>query len=447
MPDATMAVILGSSAEIAAVAADRAANGWTAGGYRIFSFTVMSDGETIAGSDGLAFHEATIDLAGHSFILPAAMRDSGLAFTVTNSIAATVGTLTIDVPSGAVVSNDFISLRGNLTLIKTGAGGFIAAKSGQTYTGGTAISNGVFAVGANGDTGIIGPSGTVTVGEGATLDMCGKMNFGAFDFVLAGGTLASSALYAYSFHDNEGYAGHVGIASLTLTANSTVSIPAKCRYGVCNGRSRTAIDLGGHTLTFDLGDAGSDSAYFDIISADVENGTMVVNGYNGYSAIIPRYSVVATNNVTWRNSGRFLPIGGTTRIDLLNYDSHDAKETNEGNDGLHVWGVFTPHSTTYRGLTMEDGSTLDLSAMEVALPSVSPECSSFPLKFAENATVYVKVGERSLSKGAQLVSWTTPPENIGTVTFKRAVGERNFHVESRDDGLYYQPSGFMIIVK
>ena len=277
--------------------------------------------------------------------------------------------------------------------------------------------------------------------------MCGKMNFGAFDFVLAGGTLASSALYAYSFHDNEGYAGHVGIASLTLTANSTVSIPAKCRYGVCNGRSRTAIDLGGRTLTFDLGDAGSDSAYFDIISADVENGTMVVNGYNGYSTIIPRYSVVATNNVTWRNSGRFLPIGGTTRIDLLNYDSHDTKETNEGNDGLHVWGVFTPHSTTYRGLTMEDGSTLDLSAMEVALPSVSPECSSFPLKFAENATVCVKVGERSLSKGAQLVSWTTPPENIGTVTFKRAVGERNFHVESRDGGLYYQPSGFMIIVK
>ena len=447
MPDATMAVILGSSAEVAAVAADRAANGWTAGGYRIFSFTVMSDGETIAGFDGLAFHEATIDLAGHSFILPAAMRDSGLAFTVTNSIAATVGTLTIDVPSGAVVSNDFISLRGNLTLVKTGAGGFVAAKSGQTYTGGTAISNGVFAVGTNGDAGIIGPSGTVTVGEGATLDMCGKMNFGAFDFVLAGGTLASSALYAYSFHDNEGYAGHVGIASLTLTANSTVSIPAKCRYGVCNGRSRTAIDLGGHTLTFDLGDTSNDSAYFDIISADVENGTMVVNGYNGYSAIIPRYSVVATNNVTWRNSGRFLPIGGTTRIDLLNYDSHDTKETNEGNDGLHVWGVFTPHSTTYRGLTMEDGSTLDLSAMEVALPSVSPECSSFPLKFAENATVCVKVGERSLSKGAQLVSWTTPPENIGTVTFKRAVGERNFHVESRDDGLYYQPSGFMIIVK
>ena len=59
----------------------------------------------------------------------------------------------------------------------------------------------------------------------------------------------------------------------------------------------------------------------------------------------------------------------------------------------------------------------------------------------------MKVGERSLSKGAQLVSWTTPPENIGTVTFKRAVGERNFHVESRDDGLYYHPSGLMIIVK
>ena len=44
-------------------------------------------------------------------------------------------------------------------------------------------------------------------------------------------------------------------------------------------------------------------------------------------------------------------------------------------------------------------------------------CSNFPLKFAENATVYVKVGER------------------------------NFHVESRDDGLYYHPSGFMVIVK
>jgi hypothetical protein len=447
VPDATMTVILGSSAEIAAVVADRAANGWTAGGYRIFSFTVMSDGETIAGFDGLAFRDATIDLAGRSFILPAAMRDSGVAFTVTNSVAATAGALTIDVPADAVVTNGFITLRGNLTLIKTGAGGFFAAKPGQTYTGGTAISNGVFAVGANGDAGIIGPSGTVTVGEGATLDMRGKMNFGAFDFVLAGGTLTSSGLYEYRFHDNEGYAEHVGIASLTLTDNSTVSIPATCRYGVCNGRSRSAIDLGGHTLTFNLGDTGSDNAYFDIISADVENGTMVVNGYNGYSAIIPRYSVVATNNVTWRNCGRFLPIGGTTRVDLLNYDSYDTKETNEGDDGLHVYGVFTPHSSTYRGLTMEDGSTLDLSAMEVALPSVSPECPSYPLKFAENATVYVKVGERSLSKGVYLVSWTTPPENIGTVKFKRAVGERNFHVESRDDGLYCQLAGFLIIVR
>ena len=447
VPDATMAVVLGSSAEIAAVVADRAANGWTAGGYRIMSFTVMSDGDTIAGIDGLLFDGATIDLAGHAFTLPAMMRDSGVEFTVTNSIAATTGALTIDVPSGAVVSNDFISLRGNLTLIKTGAGGFVAAKTGQTYTGGTAISNGVFVVGATGNAGIIGPSGTVTVGEGATLDLCGKMNFSSFDFVLAGGTLTSSAMYAYSFHDNDGYAGHVGIASLALTADSTISIPASCRYGVCNGRSRTAIDLGGHTLTFDLGDTSSASAYFDIISADVENGTMVVNGYNGDSAVIPRYSVVATNNVTWRNGGRFLTIGATTRIDLLNYDSYDSKETNDGNDGLHVWGVFTPRSTTFRGHTMENGSTLDLSVMEVALPSVSPQCSNFPLKFAENATIYVKVGLRPLKKGDQLVSWTTPPENIGTVKFKRAAGERNFHVESRDDGLYYHSSGFMVIVK
>lgn len=49
-------------------------------------------------------------------------------------------------------------------------------------------------------------------------------------------------------------------------------------------------------------------------------------------------------------------------------------------------------------------------------------CSNFPLKFAENATIYVKVGLRPLKKGDQLVSWT-------------------------DAALYYHPSGFMAIVK
>ena len=75
------------------------------------------------------------------------------------------------------------------------------------------------------------------------------------------------------------------------------------------------------------------------------------------------------------------------------------------------------------------------------------------LKFADNATIRVKVDERPLHKGDYLVTWTaaSKPANLATVKFKCA-GGRSFRVAVDDDGegnggLRFIPTGMLIIVR
>ena len=51
-----------------------------------------------------------------------------------------------------------------------------------------------------------------------------------------------------------------------------------------------------------------------------------------------------------------------------------------------------------------------------------------------------------LIKVNPLISWTTPPENLGTLTFVKASGESGYALDRRDDGLYAL-RGFMVIMK
>ena len=97
---------------------------------------------------------------------------------------------------------------------------------------------------------------------------------------------------------------------------------------------------------------------------------------------------------------------------------------------------------------MMNGSTIDLSLREAALPLVSAftnENSDRTLKFADGAKVYVKLGGKRFT-GGKVISWESKPDNIGEVKFKSAPGERRCAFVAKDDGLYTM-TGLIVLVK
>ena len=417
LPDTTTTVIFGNSDEIAALLADRTANGWTAGGYKMTDFTVISDGYTFpAGFDFMLLGGLTLDLAGHDFTLPASMRDSGVAFTVTNSMAGTDGTLTVDIPADAAVTNDFITLSGNLEIVKAGAGEFFAAKTGQTYTGGTAISNGVFTVGGNGDTGVLGAGGALTVGAGATLEMNSKLNFLNFDLVLAGGTLANSAATPYVVPTTDST-----FSNICLTATSTILINTRYGFSSQQGDGRVRLDLGGNVFHF----VCDHLEFFDLKDVTIENGTIKTSISTSEFSL--RGDCIATNNVTFDVGSKFPLIGAAdTSVKLLNFINRVPLASYEyrDNDALTVYGAFKPITPYWHGLTMVDGATLDLSETEGAFSVVTKLQNATNLRFAEDATITVALTNRAdlaaiaASNAPYVVTWPSANLAPASVTFQ-----------------------------
>ena len=97
---------------------------------------------------------------------------------------------------------------------------------------------------------------------------------------------------------------------------------------------------------------------------------------------------------------------------------------------------------------MMDGSTIDLSLRESALPLVSAFTSNSAktLDFETNKTVFVKFGGYRASSSTPIISWTAKPADIDTVKFKTAPGERPCSFIKKDDGLYIM-RGFIILVR
>ena len=87
-------------------------------------------------------------------------------------------------------TNDAVKVAGNVRLVKMGAGTYLSAKSGQTYTGGTVVSNGVISVKGNGTTALLGMAGGNIVNNGTFDDTgttSGSGNSGNWNYATASG--------------------------------------------------------------------------------------------------------------------------------------------------------------------------------------------------------------------------------------------------------------------
>ncbi|MBQ3748575.1 MAG: hypothetical protein II863_14325, partial [Kiritimatiellae bacterium] len=117
----------------------------------------------------------------------------------------------------------------------------------------------------------------------------------------------------------------------------------------------------------------------------------------------------------------------------------DGESTFDGG-GTTVAGTLKPVAGTVSGVTLQDGATLDLSALSDAFSLDDNDIS-----FADGASITIDLGSRTASSRSPLVSWTVPPANLGTLKFVRAAGaSRGFVVKS--DGIYLAPEGLIISI-
>ena len=106
--------------------------------------------------------------------------------------------------------------------------------------------------------------------------------------------------------------------------------------------------------------------------------------------------------------------------------------------GLDVYGTFKSAAGVVDGLVLQDGATLDLSALSDAF-----SLDDNAVSFADGASITIDLGSRTASSKSPLVSWTVPPANLGTLKFIRAAGAtRGIVVKS--DGIYLAPKGLII---
>ncbi|MBR1588762.1 MAG: autotransporter-associated beta strand repeat-containing protein [Kiritimatiellae bacterium] len=126
---------------------------------------------------------AMLDLAGTDLTI-ADVADLASYDGVTNS-SATAATLTFDIAGDQAYD---LTIGGNVAVVKAGAGTLSLGMADRTYTGGTTVSQGKLVLAPNNAKAL--GTGTVTVADGATLDLNGALStaHAGFSSVYAAGT-------------------------------------------------------------------------------------------------------------------------------------------------------------------------------------------------------------------------------------------------------------------
>lgn len=264
----------------------------------------------------------------------------------------------------------------------------------------------------------------VTVENGAKLEFTsGTYDFCDYSFVLNGGTLKNSVGINSAL-----------VSDIRLTADSHWEQTANGGF-VGRGDAAALLDLGGRTLTI----ISENSRYLYFKNLTVTEGTVVFPEHLWFDIASAGGGVNATN-ATFDISALMRTYGV---LSVGNYVARRyAADTAYDPSKFLVYNMLTPvGAPEHLSCTLMDGSTIDFSQATAGLAAAT----SGGIQFTENATVTVRLGGSRLRN--PIVSWTTAPANIGTVTFERDAGESGYKLEVRADGLYAVRKGFVVIVR
>ena len=348
-----------------------------------------------------------------------ALAYSSPAATVRSEVHVNVAqgeTLTID--------NDSVLLRGNIKLVKDGAGTLVMArgdvtnngKNGQGFMGGLDVIAGTLTVppfGTNNDGSLYAHKNSmggglqrVTILPGGTLDLNGAYDFWRGTFVLAGGTAVNTV-------GNMDFTTWGGNGLSALTADSTLS----CNNYWWNDRD---CDLGGNTLAIQV----ATDRYFRLGASPFKNGTVVVTSTGGG---VGRFNLSTADNDS-RTANLDLDAYAEIKADLHVNDFTFRREGHWGwsekDKKVFVHGAFKPVSDYFPNVELQNGASLDLRERTTVFNvngadwfNGTTDDFCYYLTFADNANVMIDVTGRDLALGAKVVEWTTAPSNFAGLGF------------------------------
>lgn len=322
------------------------------------------------------------------------------------------GRLHVAAPSGTK-TNSGVTLSGNLRLVKEGEGTLVVAKTEQTYAGGTEVAGGILKPGAAGGVHPFGAEGRdIVVRESAVLDAAGQIGFGKYEITLDGGTLRNTGNNAVRETQSQ-------FRRVRLTKDSSLTSTSDMFFGV-SGAEASTIYLGGHRLAVSI-EAGKYLRFYDTAILD---GTFDITS-GGYFVTGGNAGIVATNNVDFLAC---CVLVATRPIKVANYTANWISTTANANSTspIEVYGTFTPATTYFHGVEMQDGSTIDLTGWSGVWPLASDlKAGVKDVLFASGATVKIDISGRTdmkaLAKSASpyLLTWSAVPSNV---TFAMADG-------------------------
>ena len=297
--------------------------------------------------------EGTLTLAGHKLTVAGLTTGSG---TITSSSS---GEVIVEVPSGQTLTLSAVTLSGTLKLVKKGSG-TLNISNNNSYSGGTEIQAGKVVLNGNGGSAPLGANNSnVYIRSNGVLDVYGVENTSnKYKFNLDGGTLQSTGRKAKP--DQKLFVNVKLTADSTLTTgknNGTVSPD----YGfVAASYGTTTLDLGGHTLTFSIGTGTK----FYMCNTTVKNGTVnITNGgwlqtYNNKSITANTADFIVKCAINLSNGA----------MSVKGYEARYTGDSNNGSYALNVYGTFKPNNSNgyYYGPTMQNGSTIDMTAWPAA---------------------------------------------------------------------------------
>ena len=399
----------------------------------------------------MALGDAVVDLNGHSLTTGELFFDTCRTGMVVNTATSTTAQLRTYIFEGGVISNDCVNVGNkcisteNIKFVKDGKGIYLATKPLE-YTGGTEITGGVMK-GAkhSGDSTdpVFGDyAGAITVDAGAILDWNGSWNFCNYEFVLDGGTLQNGGNVDFGVW-------HGLLKKITLTRDSSFAVPRS--WGLINNSLATlTLDLGVNTLNVNIG--SGKTIYFTNVQV-LGTGRIEATGAGNFEV---RGDM---NGIGFVGSAIDLHVSCELRIHgPMSVHDYEASATKNGSDigtgVLAVNGTFKPTTQYFRGVTMQDGSTMDFSEWPGTFPVATDyTCIGEKLiKFAaadegEVTTITVKLGEQNVSTSTPIVAWNDDNRpNFSKVKFLRGDSDRKYMLVNKDDGLYVS-SGLMIIIR
>jgi autotransporter-associated beta strand protein len=376
----------------------------------------------------------TVDLDGRTLSFDGVFAGTG---TITDT-SETGGTIRVAPAEGATSENAAVAFTGSLRLEKDGAGEFVAKAANQTYTGGTQILAGILKLGTAASP--LGAKGAaVTVAAGALYDMNGfcSTTSCSYNYTLAGTFRQSSSTESDAWNN----AWKVLGSTFTLSADATVSGTS---FLFANPDGVLDLALNGHTLTFET----TPQLGLGAMRADGEGTLVFLSGSVGLrgDSFLTNVTVDVRQNTTFK-------LESSWHVGDFSFAPAQWGRNATTPPYIHVHGTY--HLGAMRPpLMMENGSTLDLGAgllnltntLASALGNANNLATPGEVRFAEGATVFIDLGERSIDFDEPVIRWNGLPAGIETVRFKPAPGGRQAGFIKREDGLYAGRS-FMILVK